>query len=118
LSARALNPSAHRFGERHVVPVDLRKLAQFAAVAEARSFRKAAEALHMAHGQELAPPRMEALIRRAGREPVQRTTLYGKVPAERVERSRVAAPLAPVVQTPLRPRARVRGTHSAGALTG
>jgi FO synthase len=58
------------------------------------------------HGQELAPPRMEALIRRAGREPVQRTTAYGSVSAERIAAAWAAAPLAPVVQTPLRRRDR------------
>jgi FO synthase len=36
-----------------------------------------------AHGQELAPPRMEELIRAAGRVPLQRTTLYGRASAER-----------------------------------
>lgn len=58
------------------------------------------------HGQEMPPATMDALIRRAGREPVQRTTLYGTPPAERCDASRVAAPIAPVVLTPLvrRPR--------------
>ncbi len=56
------------------------------------------------HGQELAPPQMEALIRRAGREPAQRTTTYGAVSAERAAAARTARPLAPVVQTPLRRR--------------
>jgi FO synthase len=37
---------------------------------------------------------MEALIRRAGRIPRQRTTLYGEPPAGQVERSFGAAPLA------------------------
>jgi FO synthase len=45
-------------------------------------------------GQELAPEGMEALIRRAGRIPRQRTTLYGEPPAGQVERSFGAAPLA------------------------
>ncbi len=51
------------------------------------------------HGQEFPPAAMEALIRSIGREPAQRTTLYGAVPAERQQASRVAAELAPVVQT-------------------
>jgi FO synthase len=58
------------------------------------------------HGQELAPAEMEALIRRPGREPVQRTTLYGMAPDERRETAALARPLMPVVQTPLRRRAR------------
>jgi FO synthase len=45
-------------------------------------------------GQELPPEGMEALIRRAGRIPRQRTTLYGEPPAGQVERSFGAAPLA------------------------
>ena len=35
------------------------------------------------HGQEMPPESMEALIRALGREPRQRTTLYGDAPAER-----------------------------------
>ena len=58
------------------------------------------------HGQELAPPQMEALVRLAGRAPVQRTTIYGEVPAERVSTAWAAPPLLPVVQTPLRRRSR------------
>jgi FO synthase len=57
-----------------------------------------------AHGQELPPARMDALIREAGRQPAQRTTLYGEVDAARVHASYRAAPLASVVQTPLRDR--------------
>ena len=45
-------------------------------------------------GQELAPERMEALIRSAGRIPRQRTTLYGTPPTVQVERSFDAPPLA------------------------
>jgi len=45
-------------------------------------------------GQELSPAQMEALIRSAGRLPRQRTTLYGDPPAEQVERSFGARPLA------------------------
>jgi FO synthase len=36
-----------------------------------------------AHGQELAPQQMQSLIHSIGRGPRQRTTLYGKVSAER-----------------------------------
>ncbi len=46
------------------------------------------------HGQELAPQQMEELIRGVGREPMQRTTLYQAVAAERQWQSRQAAPLA------------------------
>jgi FO synthase len=52
------------------------------------------------HGQELPPERMEALIRAAGRRPVQRTTLYAPVSAAQHHRALTAAPLAPIVQTP------------------
>jgi FO synthase len=45
-------------------------------------------------GQEMPPERLEALIRRAGRVPRQRTTLYDDAPAERVRASFGAAPLA------------------------
>jgi FO synthase len=54
------------------------------------------------HGQELPPEEMEALIRSIGREPRQRTTLYGPVPEERRRAARAAPPLAPVVLTPPR----------------
>jgi FO synthase len=47
-----------------------------------------------AHGQELPPQQMEELIRAAGREPMQRTTLYQAIDAERQWQSRHAAPLA------------------------
>jgi FO synthase len=47
-----------------------------------------------AHGQELCPVRMEQLIREAGRQPAQRTTLYGRPPGERVLRARAASPAA------------------------
>jgi FO synthase len=54
------------------------------------------------HGQELAPEHMEAMIRDAGREPRQRTTLYRAVDAQRQHLSFDAPALAPVVQTPVR----------------
>ncbi|HYC14637.1 MAG TPA: 5-amino-6-(D-ribitylamino)uracil--L-tyrosine 4-hydroxyphenyl transferase CofH, partial [Stellaceae bacterium] len=53
-----------------------------------------------AHGQEMAPERMEALIRSLGREPRQRTTLYKEAPAERVAASFAAAPLSEPINTP------------------
>lgn len=53
-----------------------------------------------AHGQEMPPHAMEALIRDAGRVPRQRTTVYGAVARTRVETSFQAAPLAPVVNNP------------------
>jgi FO synthase len=47
-----------------------------------------------AHGQEMPPEAMEALIRALGREPWQRTTLYGAAPRDRVAASFGAPPLA------------------------
>jgi FO synthase len=47
-----------------------------------------------AHGQEMPPERMEAVIRAVGRRPRQRTTLYGTPPAERTARSFGAPALA------------------------
>ena len=55
-----------------------------------------------AHGQEMPPERMEALIRGAGRVPVQRTTAYGRPPHPRILASFGAPPLAPVVNPPAR----------------
>ena len=55
-----------------------------------------------AHGQEMLPEQMEALIRAAGRRPMQRTTLYEAVSAERHHASLAATPLAEVVNTPAR----------------
>ena len=46
-----------------------------------------------AHGQEMPPERMEAVIRATDRRPRQRSTLYGTPPAERTERSFGAPPL-------------------------
>jgi FO synthase len=65
-------------------------------------------------GQELPPARMEELIRSAGREPRQRTTLYGEVRRERREASFDAALLAEPLNPPVseagleRPRLLVR----------
>src|ERR1700681_4033022 len=47
-----------------------------------------------AHGQEMPPERMEALIRAAGRRPLQRTTLYTPAATERRATSLNPVPLA------------------------
>ncbi|WP_306145362.1 5-amino-6-(D-ribitylamino)uracil--L-tyrosine 4-hydroxyphenyl transferase CofH [Roseibium sp. MMSF_3412] len=52
------------------------------------------------HGQEFAPWQMEDLIRSIGREPVQRSTVYGPVSEERRQRAMQAAPLDAMVNTP------------------
>jgi FO synthase len=52
------------------------------------------------HGQEMPPERMEALIRRAGRVPRQRTTLYGSPPAEQTARSFGAPPVCETLNPP------------------
>lgn len=51
-----------------------------------------------AHGQELAPEAMEALIHLLGRRPRQRTTRYGEPPAAHVARSFGAPPLTELIQ--------------------
>jgi FO synthase len=62
-----------------------------------------------AHGQEMPPEAMEALIRSLGRDPWQRTTLYKAAPSDRVAASFGATPLAPPIDTPLqRVRSAVR----------
>ncbi len=61
------------------------------------------------HGQEMPVRQMEALIEKAGRRPVQRSTFYGTVPAERRASAFAAKPLLPSVDTPLPPRQRHRG---------
>ena len=65
------------------------------------------------HGQEYGPAEMEALIRLAGREPVQRTTLYQTPPAAQRARAFAAAPAAPIVLTPIRRRAAAAPATSA-----
>jgi len=52
------------------------------------------------HGQEMPPARLEALIRSAGRAPLQRTTTYDPAPEERRRVSFAALDLAPLVNTP------------------
>ena len=54
------------------------------------------------HGQEMPPESMEEVIRALGREPRQRTTLYGDAPAARRAAAFAAAPLADPVNTPAR----------------
>jgi FO synthase len=54
-----------------------------------------------AHGQELPPERMEELICRLGRKPMQRTTLYKPAAAERTLLAKNAAPLAQTVNAPV-----------------
>jgi FO synthase len=49
------------------------------------------------HGQELPPPRMEAIITAAGRCSRQRTTLYGRPPASQTAISLSDAGLVPLV---------------------
>jgi FO synthase len=46
------------------------------------------------HGQELSPERMEALIKAAGRQPWQRTTLYAPADPAQMAKSFNAAPLS------------------------
>ncbi len=58
------------------------------------------------HGQELAPDAMDALIAASGRQPAQRSTLYGPPNIAQSERSYHAEPLLPVVQTPVKRRVR------------
>jgi FO synthase len=53
------------------------------------------------HGQEFDPQQMETLIRAVGREPLQRTTLYQAVDAERQWQARHAAPLTDSCSTPI-----------------
>ena len=54
------------------------------------------------HGQEFTPVEMDVLIRRNGRSPRQRTTLYGDAPVERQSLSHHAAPLLEKIETPWR----------------
>ncbi|MAP10806.1 MAG: 7,8-didemethyl-8-hydroxy-5-deazariboflavin synthase [Gammaproteobacteria bacterium] len=53
------------------------------------------------HGQELAPHIIEALAQDLGRVARHRNTLYGDVGDERHQAALQAAPLAPIVNTPL-----------------
>ncbi len=53
------------------------------------------------HGQEMSPAELDGLVRGLGREPRQRTTLYGTPPPERRAAARCAGPIAAVEETPL-----------------
>jgi FO synthase len=64
------------------------------------------------HGQELAPERMDALIRSIGRTPEQRTTRYAQAPDERREASYRAPELIPIAPAAKAPAA--KGAVSAG----
>ena len=55
-----------------------------------------------AHGQELAPHIIESLAHGLTRVARQRNTLYGEVGEERHQAALQAAPLAPIINTPLR----------------
>lgn len=52
------------------------------------------------HGQESAPEQMENLIKGAGRQPFQRTTLYNEQSQERVKASFGAPELQPIINRP------------------
>lgn len=54
------------------------------------------------HGQELPPQEMCNLILTSGRQPQQRTTLYGPASSERQRAAREAAPLEPIVMVPVK----------------
>lgn len=54
------------------------------------------------HGQEMPPAEMEKLIRSIGRNPRQRSTLYGRISQELHVRGLNAAELTPMVLTPPR----------------
>jgi len=60
------------------------------------------------HGQETSPQAMAELIRRAGRNPRQRNTLYGDASAERVEVGLRAGELTEIINTPARKYERKR----------
>ena len=64
------------------------------------------------HGQQMRPQAMQQLIRAAGHQPWQRTTLYGVPPDTQVERSFVAADLEPVYNRPARRHARRESERS------
>ncbi len=64
-----------------------------------------------AHGQELPPLEMEALIGSLGRTPHQRTTLYAEVDEHTRVRGREAAPLEPIILTPPRKRREMESLH-------
>ena len=61
-----------------------------------------------AHGQEMPPEGMVALISDLGRTPVQRTTLYNQVPDERLSASFGALPLSEPIFAPAKSFERVK----------
>ncbi len=65
-----------------------------------------------AHGQEFPPQQMHALIRSSGRQPRQRTTLYGVVAAERQAVAWSPAPLEPPVNVAARDYALRAGSNA------
>ena len=67
------------------------------------------------HGEEFPPEAMETLIRKEGRKPEQRTTLYKAVPAERRAASFGAPPLAPIALTSAARRAETPVTRAVAA---
>jgi FO synthase len=70
-----------------------------------------------AHGQELDPAAMDALIASLGRRPSQRTTLYAEASQERRRAGHAAAALTPVVQTPAGRFAKTAQGRAAAATT-
>jgi len=54
------------------------------------------------HGQEMSPERMEALVRKVGRTPRLRNTLYGDADSQQAQQAFGAAPLGPVRNRPAR----------------
>ncbi len=52
------------------------------------------------HGEEWSPAEIETTIRRLGRKPRMRTTLYGEAPTERRETAQIAAGLAQITLDP------------------
>lgn len=54
------------------------------------------------HGEELPPEELEVIVQGIGREPRQRTTLYGTPPATRTRSSFDAAPVTTPINTPAR----------------
>lgn len=66
-----------------------------------------------AHGQEMTAPEIEAIIRNMGRTPFQRTTLYKPAPEAARERAFAAAPLTPIIETPLSNRSKAAKADTA-----
>jgi FO synthase len=60
-----------------------------------------------AHGEELPPQQMDAIIAAIGRRAEQRTALYAAAPEPRRAASYRSAPLTPIIRTPALRRARL-----------